>query len=60
MIYSRPGADRSNITFLNLYLFVPVFTPSAGTQAMINEAIRKNYTVSFDSDRNVIIDRLEF
>ena len=41
-------SDGVKITNINLYLFVPVFLRKAETQAVFNESIRNNYTISFD------------
>ena len=46
-----------------LYLFVPVFIPSAEIQTIFNESIKISSTLSFDSlytDRKVVKDGLEF
>ena len=42
-------ATDIKITINSLYLFVPIFVPSASTQAMFNNTIIKNYTSTFDS-----------
>ena len=42
-------ADDINVTINSLYLFVPVLIPNSQTQVMFNEAIMKNYTITFDS-----------
>ena len=46
-----------------LYLYVPIFVPSAETQAIFNESNKKSFTLSFDSwytDNKVVEDGLEF
>ena len=51
------------ITLNNLYLYVPVFNPSAGTQAMFKHSIKNNYKISFDpwyTDRQMVNDGLDF
>ena len=40
--------DGINVTFNNLYLFVPNSIPSVETHLMFNEATQKNYKMSFD------------
>ena len=56
-------ANDINVTINNLYLYVPIFVPSAETKAIFNESIKNNYTNSFDSwytGRKVVNDGLEF
>ena len=58
-------ADANNVKTNYFYPYVPIFIPSAETQAMFNESIKYNYTnwVSFDSwctGRKVVSDELEF
>ena len=62
IIYTTIG-DSIDTTNNNFCSFVPAFIPSAETQAMFNESIRNNFTLSFDSwytDRKVVNDGLEF
>ena len=40
--------DDTNVTIINLYLYVPNLIPSVETQVMFNEATQNNYRVSFD------------
>ena len=42
-------ADDINVTISSLYLYVPQLIPSTSTQVIINESIRNNYTITFDS-----------
>ena len=41
--------DPNNVTINKLYLLVPIFIPSAETQAIFIESIMNYYTVSFCS-----------
>ena len=55
--------DANNKTLHNLYLYDPLFTPSAETQAMFNESIKYIFNLSYNSwytDRKVFNDGLEF
>ena len=55
-------ADDINVTINSLYLFVPKLIPSTNTQVMFNEAIMKNYSITFDSwytERKISNDRRE-
>ena len=40
--------DDINVTFNNLYLYVPNLITSVETQVMFNEAAQKNYKISYD------------
>ena len=40
--------DDINVTIISFYLFIPNLIPSVGTQLMVNEAIQKNYKITFD------------
>ena len=54
--------DPNKVTIFNLYLLVPIFIPSAETQAMFDESIKNYFTVSFYSwytDRKLVNDGLE-
>ena len=54
-------SDDINVTFNNLYLFVPNLIPSVETQLMFEEATRKIYKISFDeycTERRLISDRI--
>ena len=42
-------ANDITVTINSLYLFVPQLIPNTQTQVMFNEAIRNNYTITFDS-----------
>ena len=42
-------ATDINVTINSLCLYVPISTPSSQTQAMFDEAILNNYTITFDS-----------
>ena len=54
-------ADDINVTFKNLYLFVPKIIPSVETQLMFNEATQNIYKISPDewyTERRLISDLL--
>ena len=40
--------DEIYVTINSLYLYIPNPIPSVETQVMLNEAIQKNYKISFD------------
>ena len=40
--------DDINVTFNNLYLYVPNVLPSVETQVMFNEATQNDYKISYD------------
>ena len=48
IIYNILANDNTK-TISNLYFEVPIFIPNDETQAIFNESIKNNYTVSFDS-----------
>ena len=41
--------DDINVTIKKLYFYIPIFIPSAETQALFNESIKNNYTIAFGS-----------
>ena len=41
-------ADKFNLTFNSLYLFVQILKPSTETHFMFNESIQNNYRISYD------------
>ena len=43
------GVNDINVTINSIYLFKPSLVPSAEQQQMFNEAIRENFTLSFDA-----------
>ena len=50
-----------NVTFNNLYFFIPNLIPSVETQLMFNEATQNKYKISYDeyyTERRVISDLL--
>ena len=60
IIYATLG-DDFKFTIINFYLFAPIFTPSAETQARFIETIKNDYTISFVSwytDRKLVSDGL--
>ena len=60
IIYSSMADDR-NVTFMNLYLYVPNLIPNVETQVMFNEATQNNYEITFDewyTERRVISDTI--
>ena len=53
--------DDINLTYNNLYLYVPNLTPSVETQVMFNEATQNNYKISCDewfTERRIISDTI--
>ena len=53
--------DDINVTFNNLYLYVPNLIPSVETQLMFNEATQNNYKISNDewfTERRIISDTI--
>ena len=53
--------DDINVTFNNLYLYVPNLIPSVETQVIFNEATQNNYRISFDewfTERRIISDTI--
>ena len=56
-------ATDINVTIKSLYLFVPISIPNVTTQAMFNESIMNNCTITFDScctERKISNDGREF
>ena len=56
-------ANDINVTINSLYLFVPILTPNSETQVLLNESIKNNYTLTFDSwytERKIVTDGGEF
>ena len=43
------GVNNVNIRINSIYLYIPSLVPSAEQQQMFNEAIRENFTLSFDA-----------
>ena len=43
------GLNDVNVTINSIYLYIPSLVPSAEQQQMFNEAIRENFTLSFDA-----------
>ena len=43
------GKNDVNVTINSIYLYIPSLVPSAEQQQMFNEAIRENFTLSFDA-----------
>ena len=43
------GGNDVNVTINSIYLYIPSLVPSAEQQQMFNEAIRENFTLSFDA-----------
>ena len=41
-------ADDINVTKNNLYLYIPISTPSVETQILFNEATQNIYKISYD------------
>ena len=59
-IYSSMD-DVISVTINNLYLFIPNLIPSVEIQLMFNEAIEKNYKISYDeiyTKRQVVSDMI--
>ena len=48
-IYTTLGGNDVNVTINKIYLYKPSLVPSAKQQQMFNEAIRGNFTLSFDA-----------
>ena len=49
ILYTTFGGNDVNVTINSIYLFIPSLVPSAEQQQMFNEAIRENFTLSFDA-----------
>ena len=53
--------DDINVTFNNLYLYVPNLIPSVETQVMFNEGTQNNYKMTYDewfTERRIISDTI--
>ena len=60
IIYTSMTGDI-NVTFENLYLYVPNLIPSVETQVMFNAATQNNYKISYDewfTERRIISDTI--
>ena len=42
------GGNDNNVTIKSIYLYIPSLVPSAEQQQLFNEAIKENFTLSFD------------
>ena len=49
ILYTTLGGNDVNVTINSIYLYIPSLVPSAEQQQIFNEAIRENFTLSFDS-----------
>ena len=49
ILYTTLGGNDVNVTINSIYLYIPSIVPSAEQQQMFNEAIRENFTLSFDA-----------
>ena len=49
LIYTTLGGNDVNVTINSIYLYIPSLVPSAEQQHTFNEAIRENFTLSFDA-----------
>ena len=49
ILYTTLGGNDVNVTINSIYLCIPSLVPSAEQQQMFNEAIRENFTLSFDA-----------
>ena len=49
ILYTTLGGNDVNVTINSIYLYIPSLVPSAEQQQMFNEAIRENFTLSFDA-----------
>ena len=61
IIYTSIG-DDSKVSFDELFLYVPVFSPDSQTQIMFNDSIQSSFTLSIDSwitDRKTVDTQLE-
>ena len=48
-LYTTLGGNDVNVTISSIYLYIPSLVPSAEQQQLFNEAIRENFTLSFDA-----------
>ena len=48
-MYTTLGGIDVNVTIISIYLYIPSLVHSAEQQQMFNEAIRENFTLSFDA-----------
>ena len=63
IIYTTLGGNDINITIISIYLYIPSLVHSAEQQQMFNEAIRENFTLSFDAwvtDRKPVNTGIEY
>ena len=49
ILYTTLGGNDVNVTINSIYLYIRSLVPSAEQQQMFNEAIRENFTLSFDA-----------
>ena len=49
ILYTTFGGNDVDVTINSIYLYIPSLVPSAEQQQMFNEAIRENFTLSFDA-----------
>ena len=49
VLYTTLGGNDVNVTTNSIYLYIPSLVPSAEQQQLFNEAIRENFTLSFDA-----------
>ena len=49
ILYTTLGGNDVNVTINSIYLYIPSLVPFAEQQQIFNEAIRENFTLSFDA-----------
>ena len=49
ILYTTLGSNDVNVTINIIYLYIPCLIPSAQMQQIFSEAIRENFTLSFDA-----------
>ena len=49
IFYTTLGGNDVNVTINSIFLFIPSLVPSAEQQQLYDEAIRENFTLSFDA-----------
>ena len=49
ILYTTLGGNDVNVTINSFYLYIPSLVPSAEHRQIFNEAIRENFTLSFDA-----------
>ena len=49
ILYETLGGNDVNVTINSIYLYIPSLVTSAEQKQMFNEAIRHNFTLSFDA-----------